>query len=95
MSSEHGACATPPSSPGSGFRGSGITILSSAPRLLVTAVSSASTATASLLEGLQKKRTKKKATTGNLVSSVKNHVGTAAMDSEQGERKHVFFWLAV
>jgi hypothetical protein len=88
---------------GSGFRGSGgsrVTIFTLAPQILVTAVSTASTATVNLLEGLQKTAKKKKSVpTGNVVTSAENHVATvtSSMDAEQqqlstheGELKIIF-----
>lgn len=69
---------------GSGSRGSGgsrVTIFTVTPQILVTAVSTATTATANLLQGLQKKRTKKK----NAVSSTGNHVANeiSSMETKQ------------
>lgn len=71
---------------GSGLRGSGgsrVTIFTVAPQFLVTAVSTASTATANLLQGLQKKRTKKK----TVVSSTGNHVANeiSSMETKQDQ----------
>lgn len=72
---------------GSGLRGSGgspVTIFTVAPQFLVTAVSTASTATANLLQGLQKKRTKEKI----VVSSTGNHVANeiSSMETKQDQQ---------
>jgi hypothetical protein len=69
---------------GSGSRGSGggrVSIFTVAPQILATAVSTARTATANLLQSLQKKRTKKK----SIVSSEESHVPTEMSSAEAKE----------
>jgi pyruvate/2-oxoglutarate dehydrogenase complex dihydrolipoamide dehydrogenase (E3) component len=86
---------------GSGPRenaGSRVTIFTVAPQILVTAVSTASTATANLLQSFQKKRKKKR----SVMSSEENH-GAMEMSSmeakqeqqsaqEQGKLKISFYY---
>jgi len=80
------------SAEGSGFRGSGgrrITVFTVAPQVLVTAASTASTATASLLAALQKKRAKKdSAPFDEVVMSAENHVATDGISSMQSQQQH-------
>lgn len=80
------------SAEGSGFRGSGgrrITIFTVTPRVLVTAASTASTATASLLTALHKKGTKKNsAPFDEVVMSTENHVATDGVSSMQSQQQH-------
>lgn len=80
------------SAEGSGFRGSGgrrITVFTVAPQVLVTAASTASTATASLLAALQKKRAKKdSAPFDQVVMSAENHVATDVISGMQSQQQH-------
>lgn len=80
------------SAEGSGFRGSvgkRITVFTVAPQVLVTAASTASTATASLLEALQKKRTKKdSAPFDEVVMSAENHVATDGISSMLSQQQN-------
>jgi hypothetical protein len=80
------------SAEGSGFRGSGgrrITVFTVAPQVFVTAASTASTATASLLAALQKKRAKKdSARFDEVVMSAENHVATDGISSMQSQQQH-------
>jgi hypothetical protein len=90
---------------GSGFRGSGrsrVTIFTLAPQILVTAVSTAGTATVNLLEGLQKTaKGHNSVPAGSVVTSTGNHVATvtSSMDADQqqlpaceGELKVMFIF---
>jgi hypothetical protein len=80
------------SAEGSGFRGSGrrrITVFTVAPQVLVTAASTASSATASLLAALQKKRAKvDSAPFDEVVRSAENHVATDGIRSMQSQQQH-------
>jgi len=80
------------SAEGSGFRGSAgrrITVFTVAPQVLVTAASTASTATASLLAALQRKSAKKdSAPFDEVVMSAENHVATDVISSMQSQQQH-------
>ncbi|GFG39955.1 hypothetical protein Cfor_09012, partial [Coptotermes formosanus] len=77
---------------GSGFRRSGgkrVTVFTVAPQLLITAVSSTRTATANLLEALQKKRAKKgSAPFDDVVMSAENHVATDDKSNMQAQQQN-------
>jgi hypothetical protein len=76
----------------SGRRGSGgrrVTVFTVAPQVLITAVSTASTATANLLEALQKKRTNKRsAPFDDVVMSAENHVAADDMSNMQARQQN-------
>lgn len=76
---------------GSGFQGSDgrrVTVISVAPEIVITAVSTASTATANLLEALQKKAKKVSAPFDDVVVSSENHVTTEGVSSMQAPQQN-------